>query len=290
MSSFLPQGPLLVGTPASVDDPRPARVAVQVAPQHASYTELRDLVRHLEDLGVDLVFTWDHFVPLSGDPGGRHFEGWSLLAAFAEATSRVGLAPLVTCTAYRNPNLLADIARTVDHISAGRLILGIGAGWHEGEFAEYGYEFGTAGSRLTRLQDDLQVIRDRWTTLNPPPVRPIPILVGGGGERRTLRIAAQHADIWHGFGDPETIRHKHLLLDKWCRAAGRDPVSIERSAGVAFQPSRHGTQRGLDWAGHADALYAVGTRIFQLALCEPPYDLDQVHELLAWRDARNGRQ
>ncbi len=84
-----------------------------------------------------------------------------------------------------------------------------------------------------------------------------------------------------------TIRHKHLVLDEWCTRLGRDPLSIERSAGVAFQPSRHGTQRGLDWAGHAEQLYAVGTRLFQLALCEPPYDYGQVAELLAWRDAVN---
>ncbi len=261
---------------------------MQVAPQHAPYADLRDLAVELESMGVDVLFNWDHFQPLSGDPQGNHFECWTVLAAWAEATSRIELGPLVTCTAYRNPHLLADMARTVDHISGGRLVMGIGSGWHEGEFADYGYDFGTAGSRLDALAADLPVVKDRWTRLHPPPVRDIPVLVGGGGERKTLRIVAEHADIWHGFGDPETIRHKHLVLDDWCRRLGRDPLSIERSAGVAFQPSRHGTQRGLDWAGHADQLYAVGTRLFTLALCEPPYDLDQVRETLAWRDAVNG--
>ncbi len=287
MSSFAPQSPLLAGDPASVHDPRPARVAVQVAPQHASYAALRDLVVELELLGVDLVLNWDHFRPLSGDPDGAHFECWTTLAGWAEATSRVQLGPLVTCTAWRNPNLLADLARTVDHVSGGRVVLGIGAGWNEAEFLDYGYEFPSAAERLDRLAADLPVVRDRLTRMPPPPLGPLPILVGGGGERRTLRIVAEHADVWHGFGDPETIRHKNLVLDRWCRRLGRDPLTIERAAGVAFQASRRGTQRGLDWAGHADRLHAVGVRLFQLALCEPPYDLDQVRDLLAWRDERN---
>ncbi len=289
MSSFAPQTAPRDGIPASSADPRPARVAVQIAPQHAPYAVLRDTAVELEAMGVDVLFNWDHFQPLNGDPEGNHFECWTLLAAWAEATSRIQLGPLVTCTAYRNPNLLADMARTVDHISGGRVVLGIGSGWHEAEFADYGYAFGTAGSRLDALAADLPVIERRWARLRPPPVRPIPVLVGGGGERKTLGLVARHADIWHGFGDPETIRHKHLVLDDWCRRLGRDPLAIERSAGTAFQASRNGTQRGLDWAGHADRLHAVGTRLFQLALAEPPYDLDQVRELLAWRDARNGR-
>ncbi len=236
-----------------------------------------------------MVLSWDHFFPLSGDLDGAHFECWTSLAGWAEATSRVRLGPLVTCTAYRNPHLLADMARTVDHVSGGRAILGIGAGWNEREFLDYDYEFPSTGRRLDRLEVDLPVIRTRLGRLNPAPLGGLPILVGGGGEQRTLRMVAEHADIWHGFGEPETIRHKHLVLDRWCAVLGRDPLAIERCAGVAFQPSRHGTQRGLDWAAHAEALYAVGTRLFQLALCEPPYDLDQVRELLAWRDGRNGR-
>lgn len=287
MNSFTAQSPPRPGVPASAADPRPARVAVQVAPQHATYRELRSVARQLEQLGVDVLFSWDHFFPLSGDLGGAHLECWTLLAALAEATETVQLGPLVTCTAFRNPDLLADMVRTVDQVSDGRVLLGIGSGWHEEEFIDYGYDFGTTGGRLDRLERDLPRIRRRWARLNPPPVHDIPILVGGGGERRTLSIAARYADIWHGFGDPDTIRHKHLVLDQWCARFGRDPLSVERAAGVAFQPSRHGTQRGLDWAAHADQLYAVGTRLFQLALCEPPYDLDQVRDLLAWRDRVN---
>ncbi|MBK8469352.1 MAG: LLM class F420-dependent oxidoreductase [Actinomycetales bacterium] len=289
VSSFLPQTGPRDGIPASAADPRPARVAVQVAPQHASYAALRAVACQLDELGVDVLLTWDHFVPLSGDLGGMHFECWSILAGWAEATHRAQLGPLVSCTAYRNPNLLADIARTVDHISGGRVVLGTGSGWHEQEFADYGFDVKTAGARLDDLAAHLPVLRTRLARLNPPPIGPMPLLVGGGGERKTLRIVAEHADIWHGFGDPATLRHKHLVLDEWCRSLGRDPLAIERSAGVAFQPSRRGTQRGLPWAEHAERLYAVGTRLFQLALCEPPYDLGQVRDLLAWRDEVNRR-
>ncbi|MBL0002572.1 MAG: LLM class F420-dependent oxidoreductase [Actinomycetales bacterium] len=273
--------------PASAGDPRPARVAVQIAPQHAPYAVLRDTCVAMEELGVDAVLTWDHFFPLSGDPDGMHFEAWTLLAAWAEATERVQLGVLVSAMSYRNPNLLADMARTVDHISAGRLILGIGAGWFERDYVDYGFDFGTPGSRLDALARDLPVLKDRWTRLNPLPTRAIPVLVGGGGERKTLRITAEHADIWHGFGDPATIRHKHLVLDEWCDRVGRDPLAIERSAGVAYTPARLPEDATLDFAGQAQALFEVGTRLFTISLTTPPYDLGPIREVLAWRDAVN---
>ncbi len=273
--------------PVSSGDPRQARVAVQVAPQHAPYAVLRDTVVALEELGVDVVLTWDHFFPLSGDPDGSHFECWSLLAGWAEATERVQLGPLVACTAFRNPDLHADIARTVDHISDGRVIFGIGAGWFERDFTSYDFEFGTAGSRLDALAADLPRIRARWDQLVPPPAGKLPILVGGGGERKTLRITAEHADIWHGFGDPELIAHKHQVLDAWCARIGRNPLEIERSAGVAYTPARLPERSDLDFAGQAQALFDVGTRLLTLSLTTPPYDLGPVREVLAWRDEVN---
>jgi probable F420-dependent oxidoreductase len=268
----------------------PARIAVQIQPQHADYADIRRLCAALEELGVDVLLNWDHFFPLGGDPDGKHFEAWTMMAAWAEATERVEIGALVTCTAYRNPNLLADMARTVDHISArggeGRLILGIGSGWFERDFDEYGYEFGTAGGRLDALAADLPVIKERWSRLNPAPTRAIPILVGGG-EKKTLRIVAEHASIWHGFGVPGAIAHKHEVLDSWCERVGRDPGEITRSAGVAPTPGRM-AEEVESYATNAQGLYDVGTRLFTVGLSGESYDeLDKVRELLTWRDDVN---
>lgn len=273
-------------TPASAADPRPARVGVQIAPQHAAYDDIRRTCAAVEELGADIVFNWDHFFPLSGDPDGAHFECWTMLAAWAEATERIEIGALVSCNSARNPNLLADMARTVDHISNGRLILGIGAGWFERDYDEYGYEFGTPGSRLADLDRDLPVIRERLGKLNPPPVRDVPILIGGGGEQKTLRMVAQHATIWHGFGDDTVIAHKHRVLDEWCRRQGRDPLEIERSAGAGFMAGRSPDQDA-DYAANADALHAVGTRLFTVNLQSATADLGNVRDLIAWRDEKN---
>ncbi len=255
---------------------RPVRVGVQLQQQHADYDQLRRAVDAVETAGVDVIFNWDHFFPLYGEPDGKHFECWTMLGAWAEQTSRVEIGALVTCTSYRNPDLLADMARTVDHISGGRLILGIGAGWFERDYDEYGFEFGTAGSRLARLADDLVRIEARWSMVNPEPTRKIPVLVGGGGEKKTLRTTARHADIWHGFGDPDVIGRKHRVLDDWCHSEEREPSAIERSAGVEGEPD-----------GRADRLLAMGTRLFTLGVDGPDYDLSLVQRWLAWRDQVN---
>ena len=271
---------------------RPVRIGAQLQPQHATYAEIRRACAELEDAGVDVIFNWDHFFPLHGEPDGAHFECWTMLGAWAEATERVEIGALVTCNSYRNPQLLADMARTVDHVSArdggeGRLILGIGSGWFERDYDEYGFEFGTAGGRLDALARDLPLIEERWSHLNPAPTRKIPVLIGGGGEKKTLRIVARHADIWHGFGDPETIAHKHAVLDDWCARLGRDPGEIERSSGVSPQPGRL-PEDVADYAAGAQSLHDVGTRLFTVGLNGPDYDIGPIRDLVAWRDALRG--
>lgn len=253
------------------------RLAVDLMPQHADFAEIRRAAVEADALGVDLLYTWDHFFPLFGDRNGKHFECWTLLAALAEATERVQLGPLVSCLSYRNPNLLADMARTVDHVSGGRVVLGLGAGWFKRDYDEYGYQFGTAPDRLRALGRALPVIRQRLERLHPPPLRRMPFLIGGGGEKVTLRLAARHADVWHGFGDPAKLAHKGRVLDDWCAKEGRDPAEIERSTSVY---DVHRVEEG-------DALLQAGIRQVVLEFDGPRYDLAPVKEWLAWRDERN---
>src|SRR4051794_6278737 len=237
---------------------------------------MREAWLRAEDLGADVVFTWDHFFPLYGEPDGKHFEGWTLQGAMAEVLQRAEIGALVSCNAYRNPELLADMARTVDHISDGRLILGIGSGWFERDYTEYGYDFGTAGGRLDQLRDDLPRIESRWSKLNPAPTRKIPVLIGGGGEKKTLRLVAQHADIWHSFSDLDTLRRKKGILAEHCTAVGRDPAEIELSVGTpAGDPAQAGA-----------ALVEAGATLFTVGVGGPDYDLGQLKKWLAWRDSQ----
>lgn len=257
---------------------RPVRIGVQLQPQHmTNYGQLRDAVRRCEDMGVDVAFNWDHFFPLYGDPDGPHYECWTMLAAWAEQTSRIEIGALVTCNSYRNPELLADMARTVDNISDGRLVLGIGSGWKDKDYEEYGYEFGTAGSRLDDLAAALPRITSRLGKLKPAPVRDIPILIGGQGEKKTLRLVAEYAHVWHGFTDATTYPQKAEVLDRHCADVGRDPSEIERSSGVP---------EGDDDAMRAGAqsLVDLGVTLLTIGVNGPDYDLTRTQALVDWRD------
>ena len=248
-------------------------VGVQLHPQATSYVEIRDAWRRAESAGVDSIWTWDHFFPLYGDPGAAHFEGWTLLTAMAADTERAKLGVLVTCNSYRNPELLADMARTTDHISGGRMYLGIGAGWFERDYTEYGYEFGTPIGLLRKLGDDLPKLKARLAKLNPAPIGDLPILVGGSGEKVTLRLTAQHADAWNSFGPPETFAHKNSVLDNWCAEIGRDPSEIERTVAISPQD-----------VGNLDAFLDAGATHL-IVMTGHPYDLAAVEQLIARRDA-----
>ena len=260
---------------------KPVRIGVQIQPQHAGYAKIRDTAAELEELGVDILFNWDHFYPLSGAPDGLHFESWTMLAALAEQTSRVELGALVNCNSYRNASLQADMARTIDHISAkgtgvGRFIFGTGSGWFERDYDEYGYEFGTVGQRLDSLAENLPVIEKRWGELNPAPTRKIPVLIGGGGEKKTLRIVARHADIWHSFSDAATLERKLGILAEHGAAVGRDTSEIEISTEIAKRS-----------VAEVEEQFDLGATMFTVGITGPHYDLARVHDWLAWRDAKN---
>ena len=264
-------------------DHRPVRIAAHLHPQHGEYSGLRRAVGRAEELGYDIAYNWDHFYPLYGDPDDAHFEAWTVLAAWAEQTERIEIGPLVTCNSYRNPHLLADMARTVDHISRGRLILGIGSGWFKRDYEEYGYEFGSASSRLAALGEALPVIEERLGRLIPPPVRRPPMMIGGTGEKVTLRLVARHAQTWHAsFPDHAwELEGKVDSLERWCAIEGRDPAEIERGVGVEPED----LDRFL--VQEAPALLEMGFTQFTLGFNGPAWNVDAGGAWLAWRDQIN---
>jgi probable F420-dependent oxidoreductase len=264
----------------------PIRVAAQLHPQQGDYPGMRSAVLGAEALGYDIAYTWDHFFPLYGARDGPHLECWTLLAAWAEATERIELGPLVSCAAYRNPDLIADMARTIDRIAPGRFILGLGSGWFQRDFAEYGYEFGTAGSRLRTLEAALPRIAARFGVLRPPPVRRPPLLIAGSGERFTLRLVAQHADAWHaGFPDrSDELEPAVAALRRWCRTIDRDPADIEWAVGVEPED----LDRFL--TDDVDTYLAMGFSQFTLGFNGPRWDVAAGADWLAWRDERNSQR
>jgi probable F420-dependent oxidoreductase len=243
------------------------KIGVQFAQQRTAIDRLRAAWQAADELHVDSIWVWDHFFPLYGSPNANHFEAYALLGAMAVDTRHAQFGAMVTCYAYRNPNLLADMARTIHLVSGERFILGLGSGWFERDFREYDYEFGTAASRLRALGHGLPVIKARLAELRPP-AEDLPILIGGGGEQVTLRLVAEHADAWNGFGPPASFRRKNEVLDDWCANVGRDPADIERT--VAIRPNEIGAVDGYVEAGAQHVIVMLGS----------PYDLDPVRKLL----------
>jgi probable F420-dependent oxidoreductase len=247
------------------------KIGVQLHPQATTAQALLDAAVAADELGVDSIWVWDHFYPLYGDPEAAHFECYTLLAAIAARTSRATIGALVTCNSYRNPQLLADMSRTIDHISDGRFVLGIGSGWFERDYDEYGYEFGTAVGRLKKLEADLPIIKERLGKLTPGPVGDLPILIGGSGEKVTLRLVAEHADGWNSFGPPEHFAAKNAVLDEWCAKVDRDPKAVERTVGVG--PHEVGNLQAYADAGADHAIVMLG----------PPFPMDAVQTALDQR-------
>ncbi len=212
-----------------------------------SFAEMLEIARHAESTGWDGLWLADHFMPDAADTSAPWPEAWTTLAALAAGVPRIRIGTLVTGNTYRHPAVLAKMAATVDHISQGRAVLGLGAGWQVNEHEQYGIHYGTVGERLARLEEACQVIKGLFTeksasfdgkhyqltdaSLEPKPLQsPLPLLIGGGGEKVTLRIAARFADEWNVWGDVETLRRKMKILDEHCAKVGRDPSAIQRSA------------------------------------------------------------
>jgi F420-dependent oxidoreductase-like protein len=213
------------------------------------WNETLELARHCEATGWDGVYFADHFMPDSPDGApvdGDTLECWSVIAGLAAAVPRLRLAPLVSSVTYRHPAVLAKIVAAVDQISQGRLLLGVGAGWQENEHKAYGIPLGTVTERLDRFEEAVQILvsmlRSPRTTFNgkyfritdapnnPPPVQEsLPLLIGGAGERRTLRVAARYADEWNGWTTPDLLTHKLEVLSKHCDDVGRDRADIQVS-------------------------------------------------------------
>ena len=217
------------------------RFGIHSGQQHATFEEYLAIWRAAEDLGLDWASVFDHFQPIQSDTTGPCFEGLTLLAAMAAHTTRLRCGIIVTGVTYRHPAALANMATTIDHVSGGRMELGIGAAWNEDEHGEYGIPMPRIGVRMDMLDEACRVLRALWTeprasfagkhyTLTdakcePKPLQdPMPLWVGGAGEKRTLRIVAEHATGWNTFfGDVAEYRHKLDVLARHCDDVGRDP-------------------------------------------------------------------
>jgi alkanesulfonate monooxygenase SsuD/methylene tetrahydromethanopterin reductase-like flavin-dependent oxidoreductase (luciferase family) len=217
--------------------------------QASTWPEFIGAARRADALGFDHIQTWDHLYAIFGDPHQPIWEGYTALAAFAEATERARLGLFVGANTFRNPALVVKSMITIAHASNGRAVLGIGGAWFELEHRAFGFDFGSGfGQRLDWLGEAVPAIRTlldggevtsdggRYAfdqlAVAPRPIQPhLPIMIGGGGERKTLRIVAGYADIWNVFGMPDTVAHKDDVLRAHCAELGRDPESIERSVG-----------------------------------------------------------
>lgn len=228
------------------------KVGVLPWPQGTDWPSLLEVGRRADELGYDSLWTWDHLYPIQGDWRRPIFEGYMILAGWAGVTSRATVGLMVGANTFRNPALTAKMVTTLDHMSNGRAILGIGGAWFEREHIAYGIDFGSGfGERLDWLDEAVEVmhamVRGKEATArgpryavkgvrnDPPPIQArIPIHIGGSGEKKTLHTVAKYADAWNAGGDIEKVRHKDAVLRQWCDKVGRDESEIERSLSLGL--------------------------------------------------------
>lgn len=251
------------------------RFALDVAQHQLSFAEIARRVDLAEEGGLEAAWVFDHFQPLYGAPDGPCLEAYALLAALAARTTRIRLGALVTGVTYRNPSLLTAQAVTIDHVSAGRLELALGAAWHEEEHRRLGFAFPPVGQRVELLEEAVHTVRAltsgrpanldgrhhhlREATYRPLPVqRPhLPLWIGASGERRTIPLAARVADAWHTFGDPATLRRRASVLDRAAEEAGRDPAEILRATYLSISEPWDRVHRRIEEVAAAGFGYLV---------------------------------
>ncbi len=293
-------------------------VGINLWPQNVSWSEMRETALLVDRLGFDSLWCWDHFYPIQGDPKGANHEAWEILAGWGAITSKVQVGTLVSGVTHRHPAVLANMAATLDHITNGRAILGIGAAWNTVEHDAYGIPLGTPAQRSRRFSEGTRIMRslleNEETTYagryyqvanarcEPKPVQKrLPIMIGGGGERSTLRTTARYADMWHGFGTPDQLAHKIEVLRKHCADVGRDPDEIVPFGGswafvredrkvaeahIAKVMERQRSDRAPnaiiggpdDIAGRIAEYWKAGVKGFIIAFA-PPYDTGSIERI-----------
>ena len=249
----------------------PIRVGAAFWVQRTDWPSLREAVVAAEAGGADDLWIDDHLLTDEGDAADPKFEGWSTLAAVAASTTRPRLGLLVAANTFRNPGLTAKLATTLDHISSGRAILGIGGGWFEEEHRAFGLDFGSGfGERLDRLAESVEIIRRlldgerfshegrfyqlRDALVAPRPIQTrLPILVGGSGPQKTLRIVARHADLWSAYGTPASLSVSDATLRERCVEVGRDEAEIERTVNLNVVVRSTAAEAERAWASYAAA-------------------------------------
>jgi F420-dependent oxidoreductase-like protein len=263
------------------------RFGVQTHPQHTRWADILPVWEDADGLGLDTAFVFDHFIPIRSDTNGPCLEGWTLLSALLARTHRIHGGILVTGNTYRHPAVLAKMAATVDQLSDGRLILGMGAGWYELEHTAYGIPFYTAGQRARRLVESVEVVnrlftepRPTWTgkyyQLKEAPFEPKsvqrprpPLLIGGMGPKVVQPLAARHADVWHFFAaeDVDETRRTIERFDDLVRQAGREPAAVEKA--VSLRTPDVDGKSTKEVATRVRALADAGVGHFILSLAAP---------------------